>query len=119
MRISDWSSDVCSSDLILFPGLAKQVELGLVCAQDGAVPGDPVQRHRAVLEEVLRVLLVALSLGFRQRLTSLVLEYAGAVGLAPDALVPRAGAPGVVVARAELALNDPHLAAAGMLPFTP
>src|SRR3546814_17226021 len=91
MRISDWSSDVCSSDLILFPGVAKQVELGLVCAQDGAVPGDHVQRHRAVLEEVLRVLLVALSLGFRQRRTSLVLENAGAAGLAPDAPVARAG----------------------------
>src|SRR3546814_1515137 len=30
MRISDWSSDVCSSDLANDPGFAAQVELGIV-----------------------------------------------------------------------------------------
>src|SRR3546814_1359255 len=53
MRISDWSSDVCSSDLI---GPARAVEIVLARAMDGevAVRGDIAQfirhllRHRQV-----------------------------------------------------------------------
>src|SRR3546814_13312522 len=51
MRISDWSSDVCSSDLVLTGERARNCELGLElsCAPDvGLVTGDERRLKQAV-----------------------------------------------------------------------
>src|SRR3546814_6238760 len=58
MRISDWSSDVCSSDLIPDePGLVVQprlVDVHVVSQQEARDPGQPVvgseARHRPALQ---------------------------------------------------------------------
>src|SRR3546814_2651115 len=52
MRISDWSSDVCSSDLLAIGGIARQVALQLVLALEGRRRSDLRQRRRRD-EEVL------------------------------------------------------------------
>src|SRR3546814_7598715 len=43
MRISDWSSDVCSSDLVLakFKKLAENLQSNLISAQENAQAGTP------------------------------------------------------------------------------
>src|SRR3546814_3564302 len=52
MRISDWSSDVCSSDLVA-AHLAGQLGLGLAHLRlDQRVPGLPHQRAAAVTQDV-------------------------------------------------------------------
>src|SRR3546814_12366230 len=41
MRISDWSSDVCSSDLYTFAVTAGSLPAGLGLASDGTLSGTP------------------------------------------------------------------------------
>src|SRR3546814_2289268 len=48
MRISDWSSDVCSSDLIGGPVVAQLVDL--VGNRDALVGGDPFEHAHPLLE---------------------------------------------------------------------
>src|SRR3546814_5031840 len=49
MRISDWSSDVCSSDLQDLSGIGRQaVDLVFVACVELAAPGGPFASHHAV-----------------------------------------------------------------------
>src|SRR3546814_5640213 len=57
MRISDWSSDVCSSDLILPLPLRRQGEAGRGWSRLGLIPKAPLPNppgHRAQLDGVRR-----------------------------------------------------------------
>src|SRR3546814_2471076 len=47
MRISDWSSDVCSSDLVAGDGQQAAAQLGGHGAEI-AIPGTPVAQHGAL-----------------------------------------------------------------------
>src|SRR3546814_7743824 len=52
MRISDWSSDVCSSDLLLFPVLLLLRRRGTDCMM-GDIEGFEAPMHRALAEPIL------------------------------------------------------------------
>src|SRR3546814_19251646 len=51
MRISDWSSDVCSSDLIVKQADPQHAEEGMDSAHDRVARGDPVLEILAVEAE--------------------------------------------------------------------
>src|SRR3546814_15186719 len=62
MRISDWSSDVCSSDLtlVIYMGLATALAIADKLIADGVSPGLPVavvERGTTAEARVLRTLL--------------------------------------------------------------
>src|SRR3546814_2447078 len=48
MRISDWSSDVCSSDLVL---VERYAQLGGVCLNVGCIPSKALLHAAAVIDE--------------------------------------------------------------------
>src|SRR3546814_6914310 len=95
MRISDWSSDVCSSDLIALAGrgelLAHRVDVALG-SEALAEVGEPAEErsHQAVLERYEQLLLA-------HRLDLVVVELAqrrshhrSLLGLAEDGEIGRA-----------------------------
>src|SRR3546814_6478144 len=47
MRISDWSSDVCSSDLLV----ERHAQLGGVCLNVGCIPSKALLHAAAVIDE--------------------------------------------------------------------
>src|SRR3546814_12175632 len=51
MRISDWSSDVCSSDLAFVDELAREIDVGSVLKHDGHL-AEAIARNRAGVVEV-------------------------------------------------------------------
>src|SRR3546814_17110894 len=67
MRISDWSSDVCSSDLFLGRGdaglgnAAQHLEEMTLVATDGVEHGAPAQAFTGQLDDALRHLLQLLA----------------------------------------------------------
>src|SRR3546814_8586044 len=111
MRISDWSSDVCSSDLQDWSGLAGHrrtlvIYMGLATAHaiadkliaDGVSPGLPVavvERGTTADARVLRTLLTDLgAMVVRERVQSPALIIVGKVAARADEL-DCLGAPGV------------------------
>src|SRR3546814_1784091 len=62
MRISDWSSDVCSSDLYDDPRLDALVERALAANTDLRVAAANLERARAITREVRAVSDVQMSL---------------------------------------------------------
>src|SRR3546814_6938610 len=53
MRISDWSSDVCSSDLDLVAGVAGPDQVEHLLQLGGQAVGDAHVLHRAALEHLV------------------------------------------------------------------
>src|SRR3546814_11798697 len=71
MRISDWSSDVCSSDLVIGIGLAAFIAVGVILVTRCI---DPEEAWAAIDGDVLILIFAMLAVG-------LALEQAGSVAL--------------------------------------
>src|SRR3546814_17762079 len=119
MRISDWSSDVCSSDLI-----EKQIDENLSLSQDLAAARGEIAQHidenqrlgqeneelRRMLHSVLRSIEQKTHMKTLQALEARVSALVAGTGVpGPGATAPAAQAPPVPAddAPAEMALQDP------------
>src|SRR3546814_1928526 len=109
MRISDWSSDVCSSDLSLYVGLELQSLALYVVA---AFRRDTVRSSEAGLKYFV---LGALSSGMLLYGASLVYGFAGTTGFAQLASIFAAGQPasigmviGIVFVSSGIARSEEH-----------